>query len=209
LAVKDRPKRTSMYDAMADGVSQSLHSDYTNTGCYCITCPQVLKLIMRILRHATALLLTSLTVTDAFTNPRPAAYTSSTHKLRLNAVEKEFENDGPFSLMQPFLPLFGFSEGRTTYFGPGIEVKESDYPSEEEQQARREKAKEEMMNIGQEERDRRRLGGEIAYKAAISYAIVSSLILDDGSFSGHLARFAVVLPLFFASGYTKSAESGL
>jgi len=111
--------------------------------------------------------------------------------------------------MQPVLPLIGFQEGKTTFYGPAVQVKESDYPSEEEQDARRIKAKEEMTNIGQDERDRRRYAGEIAYKVTIAYALLSSLFLDDGSFSGHLVRFAVVLPLFFAAGYTKSADSGL
>lgn len=111
--------------------------------------------------------------------------------------------------MQPVLPLIGFQEGKTTFYGPAVQVKESDYPSEEEQDARRIKAKEEMTNIGQDERDRRRYAGEIAYKVTIAYALLSSLFLDDGSFSGHMARFAVVLPLFFAAGYTKSADSGL
>lgn len=137
-------------------------------------------------------------------------YTSSASKhTNLNALSEEFQNDGPFFFMQPFLPLFGFTEGKTTYFGPGIDVQKSDYPIEEEQIARRLKAEKEMTNIGQDERDRRRLAGKIAYKVAIAYGIASSLFLDDGSSSGHLARFAIILPLFFASGFTKSADKGL
>lgn len=142
------------------------------------------------------------------------------------------------------------------YYGPGVPVDESKFPSEEEQKRLREKAQEDMVNIGMAERERRRQGGEIAYKVAIAYSLVSSIFLDDGSFGGHLARFAIVMvrilqrinhsclsekthhcsnihpffkndlsntsplpsqltlcctiqPLFFAQGYTKSADTGL
>ena len=163
---------------------------------------------MRIHRQV-GLLLTGVACTNAFITPTPSAKIVGRTLEPLSAVEKKFENDGLFSFMQPVLPLIGFSEGRTTYYGPAVKVDESDYPSEEEQQMRREKAEEEMTNIGQDERDRRRYAGEIAYKVSIGYAIVSSLFLDDGSFNGHIARFLLVLPLFFASGYTKSADTGL
>lgn len=167
---------------------------------------------MRLYWHAAALLLACNTMlTGAFTVPKRVSspIPASSSKIQLNAVQKEFENDGMFFFMQPFLPLLGFKEGRTTFFGPTVEVEESEYPSEEEQLARRKRATEEMTNIGQDERDRRRLGGEIAFKVAIAYAIASSIFLDDGSFNGHLARFAVILPAFFASGYEKSADRGL
>jgi len=169
---------------------------------------------MRIRNHAKeAFLLVSLMVSEAFTMPRPkhtfaAAHLSSSSSL-LKAAEKEFENDGAFFFMQPFLSVFGFQEGRSSIYGPTVEVKESDYPNEEEQQARRAKAEEDMTNIPIEERDRRRFAGEAAYKVAIGYAFFSALFLDDGSFDGTLARFAVVLPLTFASGYIKSADRGL
>jgi hypothetical protein len=165
---------------------------------------------MRIQCSAIALLLASnALLSEAFTIPTPATSHAVSRSFRLNAVEKEFKNDGLFFFMEPALSLLGFKEGRTTYFGPTIDVDEKDFPSEEEQQARREKAEEEMFNIGQDERDRRRRGGEIAYKVAAAYAIASSLFLDDGSFEGHLARFGIVLPLFFAFGYTESADRGL
>merc|ERR1712194_53678 len=131
---------------------------------------------------------------------------SSLNKLRLNAVEKEFENNGAFFFMQPFFSVLGFQEGRSTFYGRTVKVQESDYPSAEEQRARRAQATEELTNIGPGERNRRRVAGEIAYKVAIGYALFSALCLDDGSLDGTLARFAVVLPLFFASGYTKSAD---
>ena len=106
---------------------------------------------------------------------------------------KIFVNDGLFSWMQPFLDMFGFVEGNTVYYGPGVAVDESNFPSLQEQFARRNEASENMMNIGMEERERRREGGEIAYKATIAYALFSSLLLDDGSLSGHFVRFAIAL----------------
>lgn len=123
--------------------------------------------------------------------------------------KNKFRNDGLFSWMQPYLDLFGFTEGNTVYYGPGIKVDESKFPSQDEQERLREKAKEDMMNIGTEERERRRVGGDIATKVVIAYSLVSSIFLDDGSLGGHLARFAIVMPLFFAYGYTKSADTGL
>lgn len=126
-----------------------------------------------------------------------------------NDDKKDFVNDGPFSFMQPALSILGFNEGTTTYYGPTIPVNESDYPTQEEQQKRREKAREEMTNIGPEERNRRRSAGELATKVSIGYAIFSSLVLDHGDLNGHLSRFFIVVFLFFALGYKKSAEKGL
>jgi hypothetical protein len=111
--------------------------------------------------------------------------------------------------MQPALSILGFREGTTTFYGPTVPVQESDYPTEQEQQRRRDKAREEMTNIGPEERDRRRYAGEIATRISIGYAIFSSLLLDHGDFMGHVHRFLIVVPLFLALGYKKSAERGL
>mmetsp|Transcript_17330 Transcript_17330/g.32828 ORF Transcript_17330/g.32828 Transcript_17330/m.32828 type:complete len:189 (-) Transcript_17330:441-1007(-) len=134
---------------------------------------------------------------------------SSSNSNSSNDNKKDFVNDGPFSFMQPALSVLGFNEGTTTYYGPTIPVNESDYPTLEEQQKRREQAKEEMTNIGPDERDRRRSAGEVATKLSIGYAIFASLILDHGDFNGHLSRFFIVVFLFFALGYKKSAEKGL
>jgi hypothetical protein len=172
---------------------------------------------MRINKLAGSIVILSNTLTtDAFT-PTPSRVHSNTaahHRhgqlLELNAAaNKEFVNDGPFFFMKPFLSVLGFQEGRTTNFGPTIAVKESDIPSEEEQQRRREQAESDMTNIGMDERDRRKYAGEIAAKVSIGYAIVSSLFLDDGTVHGSLARFAIILPLFFSVGFTKSSEKGL
>lgn len=119
-----------------------------------------------------------------------------------------FNNQGPFSFMQPTLSLIGFQEGKTTFYGPAIDVDPSDYPSDEEQQKRRQLAQEQMYNIGEEERRRRKEAGELFQKISLAFAIVTSLT-DDGGIGGMVARFAVAFPLFLAVGYTKSAESGL
>mmetsp|Transcript_9983 Transcript_9983/g.11614 ORF Transcript_9983/g.11614 Transcript_9983/m.11614 type:complete len:248 (-) Transcript_9983:476-1219(-) len=176
-------------------------------------------------------------------------------------AKEPFINDGLFGWMQPYLDLFGFVEGKTVYYGPGVPVDELKFPSTEKQQELRKIAREEMTNISMGERNRRREGGEIATMVAIFYALFSSIFLDDGEFSGHLARFAIAMvcktctfavnlyfcsqhfivsffcvkmnnlliysldctnitiyqslknhnkqPLFFAVGYTKSADTGL
>ena len=176
---------------------------------------------MRINKRAGSIvLLASIGVTDAFT-PTPSLVQCSrrpgSHRqqlplrevVTLKAVNKEFVNDGAFSFMEPFLSVLGFQEGRTTNYGPTIPVNESEFPSEEEQQQRREKAKSEMTNIGTDERERRTNVGDISYKVAAGYAIFSSLFLDDGTIHGSLSRFAIILPLFFAVGFKTSGEKGL
>lgn len=171
-------------------------------------------------RAGSIVLLASLGVTDAFT-PTPSlvqcSRRPSSHRqqlplrevVTLKAVNKEFVNDGAFSFMEPFLSVLGFKEGRTTNYGPTIPVNESEFPSEEEQQQRREKAKSEMTNIGTDERERRTNVGDISYKVAAGYAVFSSLFLDDGTIHGSLSRFAIILPLFFAVGFKTSGEKGL
>jgi hypothetical protein len=145
---------------------------------------------------------------------------SSTTTTTTTTKQTNFKNDGLFSWMKPFLDLFGYVEGNTVYNGVGVSMDKSnssnsdnsdieDIPSLEVQIERRKEAEENMMNIGMVERMRRGQAGEIAYKAVFGYGILSSIFLDDGSIGGSLARFAIILPLFFATGYTKSAETGL
>lgn len=120
----------------------------------------------------------------------------SNEKQRIDTSLKsssKFVNDGLFQWMQPYLDLFGFVEGNTVFYGPGVAVDESTFPSTTEQERLRKEAKDNMMNIGVGERERRREAGGIAFKIAIGYAIFSSLILDDGSIGGNLTRFAVAL----------------
>ena len=117
------------------------------------------------------------------------------------AASNEFVNDGPFFFMQPFLEVLGFKDGTQTYFGPAKNLDPKDYPSAEEQMKLKQQAAEEMVNINQDERDRRIYAGNIAYKVSLAYAIFAGLFLQDP-----LSRFLVVLPLFFAVGYTKSGQ---
>lgn len=133
------------------------------------------------------------------TSSRATTTTSTSTTSISNKNDDKFENDGLFAWMQPYLDLFGFVEGNTVYYGPGVAVDPSNIPSEEEQARLRKEAVENMMNIGMGERERRRQGGEIATKVAIGYAIVSSIFLDDGSFEGHFVRLglALVRLLFF------------
>ena len=135
--------------------------------------------------------------------------TTTTTTINTKKDEKQtFTNDGLFAWMQPYLDLFGFVEGNTVYYGPGVAVDESKFPSKEEQQRLREEAEENMMNIGLEERERRRQAGDIAYKVVFAYAILSSIFLDDGTISGNLARFAIALvrmdesSIYFSELYT-------
>ncbi|GFH56934.1 hypothetical protein CTEN210_13410 [Chaetoceros tenuissimus] len=120
------------------------------------------------------------------------------------AASKEFVNDGKFFFMQPFLQVLGFKEGTTTFYGPAKNLDPKDYPSTEEQMKLRQKASADMVNINQEERDRRIYAGNISYKISVAYAIFAGLFLQDP-----LSRFLIVLPLFFAVGYTKSGQEGL
>ncbi len=107
--------------------------------------------------------------------------------------EAPFVNDGLFAWMQPYLDLFGFVEGNTVYYGPGVAADPSKAPSTEDQERLRADAIESMTNIGADERERRREGGEIASRAAIAYALVSSIFLDDGSLEGHFVRLGLAL----------------
>ena len=113
--------------------------------------------------------------------------------------------------MVTYVDLFGYRPGKTLVGAIPQDTSNSisSKLTPEEIQKRAEDAERDLTNISPEERERRAAGAEIALKVAGGYAIVSSLLLDDGSFGGHLARFAVLLPLFFWRGYDLSAQSGL
>ena len=112
--------------------------------------------------------------------------------------------------MVTYVDLFGYRPGKTLVGAiPQDSSMSSPKLTPEEIQQRAEEAERDLTNISPEERERRAAGAEIALKVAGGYAIVSSLLLDDGSLGGHLARFAVLLPLFFWRGYSLSAQSGL
>ena len=112
--------------------------------------------------------------------------------------------------MVTYVDLFGYRPGKTLVGAIPLDSSMSSPKlTPEEIQQRAEEAERDLTNISPEERERRAAGAEIALKVAGVYAIVSSLLLDDGSFGGHLARFAVLLPLVFWRGYSLSAQSGL
>ena len=104
-----------------------------------------------------------------------------------------FINNGPFSFMEPFLDIIGFKEGRKMYFAAPLPVDPSNAPSNEEALSLRREATENLMNIGIDERERRREGGNVSFAVAAAYAAYATIVLDDGGVGGHFARLAVVL----------------
>ncbi len=127
----------------------------------------------------------------------PSSFSSPNGENAVTTAAKttteQFKNDGLFSWMQPYLDLFGFVEGNTVYYGPGVAVDPTKVPSKEEQERLRQEAMENMMNIGVDERERRREAGKIATMVAIGYALLSSIVLDDGTLEGHFVRLGVAL----------------
>jgi hypothetical protein len=113
--------------------------------------------------------------------------------------------------MGMYMDMFGISEGKVIKYGFLLSDPDADSPppTSGELATARQTSIDNMTNIGTEERQRRDEVGDIATRLTVAYAIVSSLFLDDGSFGGHLIRFAIVLPLFLARGYKLSAETGL
>lgn len=140
--------------------------------------------------------------------------TSFTAATTLNmASSEEFQNDGLFGWMGMYLDMLGMEEGKVPKFGflaSDPDVDDTTPTNDAEAAASRQNAVDNMTNIGMQERERRDKAGDVAVLVTVAYAIVSSLFLDDGSlFGGHLVRFAIVVPLFLAMGYKKSAETGL
>jgi len=126
------------------------------------------------------------------------------------SLENGLKNDGPFAWMVPYVDLFGYRKGKTLVGAmPKDNESSSVTLSQEEMAARRVQAEEELTNISPEERERRAQAATVALQAAGAYAALSSLILDDGSFVGHLYRFAVLPFLFAWRGFDLSAKSGL
>jgi hypothetical protein len=139
----------------------------------------------------------------------PVATTES-GSARESQVE-DFQNDGPFSWMIPYLGMMGMEDGKVLTYGVLTSEPDTNQQSvsPEEATAAREEAMQQMMNIGVEERRRRDQVGDIMIPLTAAYAVLSALIFDDGGITGHLARFAIVVPLFLARGYKVSAETGL
>jgi len=120
-------------------------------------------------------------------------------------------NDGPYSWMYPYLKLIGFQSGRSMVGGvPTLETLTDTY-TEEERELLRQKAAEEMVNISNEERHRRRELSNRLYQVTAIYAGLSAVFLDNGSsfWIGHLYRLLIFLPLSGAYGLQLSANRGL
>jgi len=122
----------------------------------------------------------------------------------------EFQNDGIFSWMGMYLDIMGLDEGKVPKYGflasaPDVDTK----PTTSEAATDRQEAIDNMTNISTQERKRRGELGDVVTRITVAYAVIFSLFLDDGSFGGHLARFSIVLPIFFALAYKRSAETGL
>jgi hypothetical protein len=67
----------------------------------------------------------------------------------------------------------------------------------------------ELVNIGPEERLRRDRAGTVMGYLTVLMAAYGAVVLDTGDLAGHVARFILVLvPLFLAIGYKRSAANG-
>jgi len=148
--------------------------------------------------------------------PQPLSSSSS------SSSSEPFQNEGPFAWMQPFLDTFGYKEGYTTNYGAPKPLPPSSSTivissSTQQQQQQQEKQEEEkrqyatktLTNIGMDERERRKDGSIVMTYVTVVYAIVSSVLFDQGDLEGHFVRFGILLPLFFTDGLKKSADSGL
>lgn len=133
-------------------------------------------------------------------------------------LENGMVNDGPFAWLAPYLDIFGIKKGRdlgdysSRLLAGGAALPSKVVTSDDADvtSALRIRSDEDLTNISLDERERRARLAEVCLGITVAYAFVSSVFLDDGySFSGHLSRFAILLPLFSWRGLVLSAESGL
>jgi len=140
---------------------------------------------------------------------------SSSSLLHLGKQVGEFENNGPFAWLRPYLMAMGLKEGRIVKYG-GLFVDRDDAENNDENDeskaarlsAAKEAAAVQKMNIGVEERQRRQEAGRVLGVLTVVYAVVACFI-DEGDLQGRFVRLGVWFPLFFANGFTLSAETGL
>jgi hypothetical protein len=118
-----------------------------------------------------------------------------------------FVNDGPFSWMTNY--LFLHETGKSMAFGIPVDADESRETSPDQIARQKQELATNLMNIGMEERERRRQAGNVFVVVTAVYALWAALVGDHGDFQGHVLRFMSVLPLFLAQGYRKSAKAGL
>lgn len=121
-----------------------------------------------------------------------------------------FQNDGPLAWMQDFLDLFGIKEGKGMAYGPiPVDVEDSERVSPEVVAQRRQKATQDLVNIGPQERQRREVAGNVLACISAVYVVWATLFADHGDFGGHVLRLLAVIPIFLAVGYKESAKTGL
>lgn len=146
-----------------------------------------------------------------FSDPLRPVFQGETLRIPFSDNEVELDNgvvnDGPYSWIAPYMKLGGYKAGSSVK--GGIATTETTSYSDDEKEMRRQKATVDMVNISDEERALRREQSNAFYVAAFVYAVISALFLDDGSFAGHLWRFAIFLPLSSAYGLQLSANRGL
>lgn len=121
--------------------------------------------------------------------------------------QEAFKNEGPFSFMTNF--LFLHEDGKSMAYAIPMDADPNQKASPEEVAQQKKDYSANLMNIGLEERDRRRNAGDLFTILTGVYIVWASLIADQGEFQGHVLRFLSFLPLFFASGFQLSADEGL
>jgi hypothetical protein len=123
-----------------------------------------------------------------------------------------FVNQGPFSFMEPYLDLLGFKPGRQIMGAIPQEAANSMLAvpmTEQEAERRRRAAEMEMVNISDEERQRRLEIAKVAAFVSALYISWATLIADQGDMFGHFLRFAAFVPLVLAWGFYQSGKQGL
>ena len=148
----------------------------------------------------------------------PAKETKDMKQILLNDVDDTatkienvrdsfgFRNDGKYWFMKTLMGIY--KEGTEIVNGVPIQ-KTSAGVSEEEAAKRREKAAKELINIGDDEQQRRIDSGNLFLKVAAIYAAILILFVDQGDTFGHFVRFSV-FPLY-TTGYAlrESGKAGL
>jgi hypothetical protein len=134
----------------------------------------------------------------------------SSEETQVNKQKKVFVNDGPLVWLSAYLTMFGVQEGKSQRFGVfASSVDEAKRTSPTESAMQRQKSAEELINIGDEERQLRDQAGTFMWALSAGYLTWASLFADDGGPIGHLLRLLSVFPIFLSVGFKLSAKKGL
>ena len=144
---------------------------------------------------------------DAFAASEGTTSTATENLPDIKANKEMFDNDGLFSWMQSFF-LFHEDGKSMKYFVP-VDADSTSRKTPEQVAAQKREFSKDLMNIGMEERERRRNAGDIFTVVTAAYVCWAALVVDQGDLLGHILRFLSVLPLFFAVGLKESADRGL